>query len=89
MPLKIATGVSTAQAREIWAATASACRDRAPFSHMVVTFRGRRKGNLVFWWPKVDFSSQVQGIGAVLLRSADFVAGAALCMDMAAIVKAL
>ena len=26
------------------------------FSHMVTTFRGRRKGNLVFWCSKVDFS---------------------------------
>ena len=26
------------------------------FSDMVATFRGRRKGNLVFWWSKVDFS---------------------------------
>ena len=42
---------------------------------MVVTFRGRRKGNLVFWWSIVDFSWQVQGIGAVALRNAEFVAG--------------
>ena len=54
------------------------CRDCAlvvalhAFSDMVVT------GNLVIWWSKVDFSWQVQGIGAVLLRSADFVAGAGL-----------
>ena len=33
---------------------------------MVVTFRGRHKGNLVFWCFKVDFSRQVQGIEAVL-----------------------
>ena len=26
------------------------------FSHMVVTFRGRRKGNLVFWCFKADLS---------------------------------
>ena len=25
------------------------------FSYMVVTFRGRRKANLVFWWSKVEF----------------------------------
>ena len=30
------------------------------FSDMMVTFRGRRKGNVVFWWSKVDF---VTGIG--------------------------
>ena len=56
-----------------------ACRDCAlvvvpcAFSNMVVTFRGRHKGNLVFLWSKIDF-----GIGAALLRNADFVAGAAL-----------
>ena len=43
-----------------------------------LTFRGKCKGNLVFWWSKVAFSRQVQGIGAVLLRYAIFVAGAAL-----------
>ena len=43
-------------------AVAGACRDCAlvvvprAFSHMVVTFRGKRKGNLVFWWSKADFS---------------------------------
>ena len=26
------------------------------FSHMMVTFRGRHRGNLVFWCFKVDFS---------------------------------
>ena len=36
------------------------------FSDMVVTFRGMRRGNLVFWWSKVDFL-QVQGIGAAWL----------------------
>ena len=25
-------------------------------SDMMVTFRSRRKGNLVLWWSKVDFS---------------------------------
>ena len=45
----------TAQAREIWVAGACACRDCAlvvvprAFSHMVVTCRGRRKGNRVFF----------------------------------------
>ena len=75
---------STAQARRIWVAAVGASSDCAlvvvpcAFSHMVVTFRGRRKGNLVFWCSKVDFSLQAQGIGAVLLRNAVFVAGAAL-----------
>ena len=47
--------ISTAQAREIWGPAAGACRDCAlvvtPYacSHMAVTFRGRRKRNLVFW----------------------------------------
>ena len=46
--------ISTAQARRIWVAGACACRDRAlvvvprAFWYMVITFRGRRKGNLVF-----------------------------------------
>ena len=49
---KSSTCIST-QAREIWVAGAGACRDCAlvvapcGFSHTVVTFRGRRKGNLV------------------------------------------
>ena len=36
------------------------------------------KGNLIFWWSKVDFCWQVQEIGAALLRCADFAAGAVL-----------
>ena len=42
-----------------WVAAAGACRDCAlvvapcALLHMVVTFRGRRKGNLVFSWSKV------------------------------------
>ena len=55
---------STAQARRIWVSAAGASNDCilvvtvAPcaFSHLVITFRGRRKGNLVFWCSKVDFS---------------------------------
>ena len=76
--------ISTAQARKICLPAAGASSVCAlvvvpcAFWYMVVTFRGRRKGNLVFWCSKVDFSWQVQGIGAVLLRSALFVAGAAL-----------
>ena len=52
---------STAQARRIWVAAAGASSDCAlvvvpcAFSCMVITFRGRRKGNLVFWCFKVDF----------------------------------
>ena len=59
---KSSTCISTTQAREIWVAAASACRDCAlvvvlrAFSHMVVFLRGRRKGNLVFWCSKVEFS---------------------------------
>ena len=54
---KSSTCNSTAQARET-----SACRDCAlvvvprAFSHLAVTCRGTREGNLVFWWFKVDFS---------------------------------
>ena len=48
MSLESSRRISTAQARRIWWAGADACRDCA-FSGMVVTFRGRRKGNLVFW----------------------------------------
>ena len=42
--------ISTAQARRIWVFAAGASNDCAPvvvpcaFSHMVITFRGRRKG---------------------------------------------
>ena len=49
-------------ARRIWVPAAGACRDCAlvvvpcAFWYMVITFRGRRKGNLVFWCFKVDFS---------------------------------
>ena len=42
------------------------------FSDLVPTVRGRRRGNLV----KASLSLQVQGIGAVLLRCADFAADA-------------
>ena len=73
------------QARKIWLAGAGASRDCAlvvvlrAFSDMVVTFRGRRKGNLVLWWFQSRlFVTGARGIGAALLRSADFVAGAAL-----------
>ena len=54
--------ISTAQARRIWLGVEGASSDCAlnvvpcAFSHMVVTFRGRRKGNLVLWCSKVDFS---------------------------------
>ena len=50
------------EARRIWGPAAGASDDCAlvvapcTFSHMMVTFRGRRKGNLVFWSLKVDFS---------------------------------
>ena len=54
--------ISTAQAHKVWVAAADASSDctlvvvpRA-FSHMAVTFRGRGKGNLVFWCSKVDFT---------------------------------
>ena len=76
--------ISTAQARRICVGTAGASNGCAlvvvpcAVSHMVITFRGRRKGNLMFWRSQVDFSWQVQGIGAVLLRYAVVVAGAAL-----------
>ena len=67
---------STAQAHKVWGQAADASSDcdcalvAAPcaFWYMVVTFRGRRKRNLVL----------AQGIGAVLLRNAVFVADAAL-----------
>ena len=54
--------ISTAQPRKICLPAAGASSDCAlvvapcAFSHTVVTFRGRRKGNLVFWRFKVDFS---------------------------------
>ena len=50
------------------------------FSHMVVTFRGRRKGSLVlFGASKSTFRDRCKGwIGAVLLRRTVFAAGAAL-----------
>ena len=66
---------STAQACKIWLAAVGACCDCAlvaplsAFLDMVVTFRGRCKGNLVIWWSKVDFSWEAQGIRAVLLRN--------------------
>ena len=47
---------------QIWVAATGASSDCAlvvvpcASSHMVLTFRGRRKGNLVFWWSKVNFS---------------------------------
>ena len=56
----------------------SRCFPRNTFSDLVVTFRGRRKGTLMFSQSQVDFSWQVQEIAAVLLRCADFAAGAAL-----------
>ena len=31
------------------------------FGHGKVTFRGRRKGNLVFWWSKVDSRDRCKG----------------------------
>ena len=55
---KSSTCISTAQARKICVGVAGACRNCAlvlvpcAFSDMVVTFRGRRKGNLgnlVLW----------------------------------------
>ena len=52
----------TAQAHKICLPPVGASSDCAlvvvpcAFSHMVVTFRGRRKGNLVFWCSKVGFS---------------------------------
>ena len=54
--------ISTAQARKIWGPAAGASSNCAlvvvprAFSYMVVTFRGRRRGNLVFRCSKVDFS---------------------------------
>ena len=48
------------------------------FLDSVVTFRGRRKGILVFWWSQIDVSWQAQGIGVILLRRGDFVASAGL-----------
>ena len=78
------TRISTAQARRIWVAAVGASSDCAlvvapcAFWYTVVTLRGRRKGNVVFWRSKVDFSCQMRGIGAVLLRNAVSVAGAAL-----------
>ena len=57
---KSSTCISAAQAREICVGR-GACRDCAlvvvpcAFSDMVVTFHGRRKGNLLFSWSKVDF----------------------------------
>ena len=54
--------ISTAQARRIWGPAAGASSDCAlvvlpcAFSRMVVTFRGRCEGNLVFWYSKDDFS---------------------------------
>ena len=54
---KLSTCVSTAQAREIWGPAAGASIDCA--------LSKQRKGNLVVWWFKVDFSRQVQGIGAI------------------------
>ena len=54
--------ISTAQARRIWVAAAGASSDcvlvvvPCVFWCMVVTFRGRCKGNLVLWCSKVDFS---------------------------------
>ena len=73
--------ISTAQARRNnrWA-RAGAFLDVAlavvlcTCSELVV--RSRRKGNLVVWWS--NFLWHVEGIGAALLRCADFVAGAAL-----------
>ena len=58
---KSSTCISNAHAREIWVgwqrrvlvATVLSLWCCAHFSHMVVTFRGRRKGNLVFSWSKV------------------------------------
>ena len=50
--------ISTAQARRIWWAGAGALRDCAlvvlscTFSGLVISFRGRRRGNLAFWWSK-------------------------------------
>ena len=58
--------ISIAQAHKICLPPAGASSDCAlvvvlrASSHMVVTFRGRRKGNLVFWCSKVDFSWQAQ-----------------------------
>ena len=54
--------IPIAQGRRIWVFTEVASRDCAlvvmscAFSDMVVTFRGRHKGDLVFWWSKIDFS---------------------------------
>ena len=39
-----------------------------------VTFRGKRKGNLVFWWFNVEFRDR----SGFTSKSADFVAGAVL-----------
>ena len=59
--------ISTAQAREIWVAAASACRDCAlvvvpcALSDMVVTFLGRRKGTSCFGGPKSTFRGRCKG----------------------------
>ena len=53
------------------------------FSDMVATFRGRCKGNLMLWWPKVDCSWQVQEIAAALLRLADCVNAVFWHLDVA------
>ena len=53
--------ISTAQARRIWGPAAGASSNCAlvvvpcAFWYMVVTFRGRCKGNLVLWCSKVNF----------------------------------
>ena len=68
MPLEILEIHSTAQARKICLAGAGTC-------HFSWQAQGKPRVLVV---QKVDFSWQAQGIGAALLRSADFVAGAAL-----------
>ena len=64
--------------RRLLLATALSLRRRAHFDTWWSFFRGRCKGNLVFWFSKVDFSWQVQGIEIVLFRNALFVSGIAL-----------
>ena len=80
--------ISTAQAHKICLPAAGASNNCAlvvvpwAFSHMVISFCGRRKGNLMFWPHALVLQSRLFVTGgrdpSCLHRNAVFVAGAAL-----------
>ena len=87
--------ISTAQAHKICLPAAGASSDCAlvaapcTFSHMVVTFRGRRNGNLVLWRPKSTCRDRCKGSEGLYFASKCTFRGRCSTLDMAVIVEEL